>query len=81
MMTTVRMKVVSVSAVDEKENVEDIVDIIEFEDFHDAWVWIRDNREVYCKLSNPTMELEIKEIPTEERAERLYRYACNILED
>lgn len=80
-MDNVRMKVVMVSETNEEGNAEDIIDILEFEDFHEAWVWIRDNRNIYCKLSNPTMELEIKEIPTEERAERLYRYACNILED
>ena len=80
-MDNVRMKVVMVSETNEEGNAEDIIDIIEFEDFHEAWVWIRDNSNIYCKLSNPTTELEIKEIPTEERAERLHRYACNILED
>lgn len=66
---------------DEKIPEEEFPEIIGFCSFHDAWQWIYDNHGKYLKLTNPTMNVEINEIPTEERAERLYRYAKNILEN
>lgn len=77
----VYLKAVIGTTKDENGNETDIPFIAEFEDFHDAWVWIRDCKDEYTKLTNPTINPEIQEIPTAERAERLYRYACNILED
>ena len=72
----VKMKVVF----EEIENETDInSEILVFEDFHDAWEWINNNKGKFYACTNPTIATEIKEIPTKERAERLCRYAKDLL--
>lgn len=72
----VKMKVVF----EEVENETDInSEVLVFEDFHDAWEWIYNNKGKFYACTNPTIATEIKEVPTQERAERLCRYAGELL--